>query len=561
MRILLLVTAFNSLTQRVFCALEDEGHEVSVEYARGEALMEEAVAAWEPELIVCPYLMQKIPESIWRRIPTLIVHPGPPGDRGPSSLDWAILESKERWGVTLLQANDEMDAGEIWGSAEFGMRRDAKASLYRREVSDRAVALVRRALEDFSDPAFRPLPQSELEGVEWHIHRPVCQEDRRIDWRRDDTETILRKIRSADNHPGVLDEILGVKCHLYGAHREGELRGEPGEILAKRDGAICIATVDGAVWISHLREPHRFKLPATYVLKERLKGVRERRIPLYVDPDLETFKEITFHRRGRVGYLGFDFYNGAMSSEQCIRLKYAVETLREEVDLLVLTGGRNFFSNGIHLTILEDSKKQGEDGWSNINAMNNLIRSILFSDDILTVAAFGANAGAGGVFLGLACDFVLARDGVVLNPHYRTIGLSGSEYHTYTLPRRVGEERARELTEACLPISARRARELGMVDELLPAEGYDAALREWCEALIDDEDRYYDLLDAKRDRLERDEALIERRKEEELERMYPEFWDPESEFHRLRREFVYKLCPPRAPERIARHFRHNTPKG
>jgi putative two-component system hydrogenase maturation factor HypX/HoxX len=550
MRILLLVTAFNSLTRRVFCALEDEGHEVSVEYARGEELMEEAVAAWEPELIVCPYLMQKIPESIWRRIPTLIVHPGPPGDRGPSSLDWAILESKERWGVTLLQANDEMDAGEIWGSAEFAMRRDAKASLYRREVSDRAVALVRRALEEYRDPAFRPLPQSELKGVKWHIHRPVRQEDRRIDWRRDDTETILRKIRSADNHPGVLDEILGVACHLYGAHREGELRGEPGEILAKRDGAICIATVDGAVWISHLREPHRFKLPATYVLKERLKGVRERRIPLYVDPGLETFKEITFFRRGRVGYLGFDFYNGAMSSEQCIRLKYAEETLREEVDLLVLTGGRNFFSNGIHLTILEESKKQGEDGWSNINAMNNLIRSILFGDDILTVAAFGANAGAGGVFLGLACDFVLARDGVVLNPHYRTLGLSGSEYHTYTLPLRVGKEQARELTQACLPVSARRARELGMVDEVLSAESYDEALQAWCEALIDDEDRYYDLLDAKRDRLERDEALIERRKEEELERMHPEFWDPQSDFHRLRREFVYKICPARAPERL-----------
>jgi putative two-component system hydrogenase maturation factor HypX/HoxX len=553
MRILLIVTAFNSLTQQVYCHLRDLGHEVSVEYARGEALMREAVELWEPELILCPYLMQKIPESIWREIPTIILHPGPVGDRGPSSLDWAILREKERWGVTLLQANDEMDAGDLWAWGEFAMSPAPKGRLYRREVGELSLRLVETMLERFTGGEYAPVPQESLEGVEWHIHRPVRRSDRAIDWERDDTATILRKIRSADNHPGVRDEILGVECFLYGAHSEGSLRGAPKEILAKRDGAICLGTVDGAVWISHLREPHRFKLPATYVLKERLKGVRERRIPLYVDPSLETFREITFMREGRIGYLGFDFYNGAMSAEQCIRLGYAVETLREEVDLLVLLGGENFFSNGIHLTILEDSKKQGEDGWSNINAMNNLIRTLLFSGDILTVASFGANAGAGGVFLGLACDFALAREGVVLNPHYRTLGLSGSEYHTYTLPKRVGEERARRLTEACLPLSARHAAEIGMIDGVLPSDGYRSHLQRWCETLLEDEDRYYDLLDAKRERLERDEALIERRKEEELERMHPEFWDPQSPFHRLRREFVYKVCPERAPGRIAIH--------
>jgi hypothetical protein len=27
----------------------------------------------------------------------------------------------------------------------------------------------------------------------------------------------------------------------------------PGRVLARRDGAICIGTIDGAVWISHLK--------------------------------------------------------------------------------------------------------------------------------------------------------------------------------------------------------------------------------------------------------------------------------------------------------------------
>jgi putative two-component system hydrogenase maturation factor HypX/HoxX len=64
---------------------------------------------------------------------------------------------------------------------------------------------------------------------------------------------IVRTIRAADSAPGVLGTLLGKTCFLYGAHEEARLQGPPGEVLARRDGAICIGTVDGAVWISHLK--------------------------------------------------------------------------------------------------------------------------------------------------------------------------------------------------------------------------------------------------------------------------------------------------------------------
>ena len=150
--------------------------------------------------------------------------------------------------------------------------------------------------------------------------------------------------------------------------------------LAKRDGAICLGTTDGAVWITHLKEPGRFKLPATYVLKEKLQGVKEDRLPLVFDKSYDTFHEVSVEKRDNVAYLCFNFHNGAMSTAQCIRLKYAVEYLKNECEVLVLIGGMDFFSNGIHLNILEDSAKQGEDGWANINAMNDLVHSILYAE-------------------------------------------------------------------------------------------------------------------------------------------------------------------------------------
>jgi putative two-component system hydrogenase maturation factor HypX/HoxX len=70
--------------------------------------------------------------------------------------------------------------------------------------------------------------------------------------------------------------------------------------------------------------------------------------------------------------------------------------------------------------------------------------------------------------LALAADIVLARADIVLNPHYKTMGLYGSEYWTYSLPRAVGRAMAEKLTEDCLPISATRALQLGMVQEIGP---------------------------------------------------------------------------------------------
>ena len=110
LRILFLVSAHNSLSQRVWTELTDLGHEVAVAVVATAEEMEAAVAAHPPELIVCPMLKTMIPERVWAAYRCLIVHPGPRGDRGPSSLDWAIELGARDWGVTVLEANAEADA-------------------------------------------------------------------------------------------------------------------------------------------------------------------------------------------------------------------------------------------------------------------------------------------------------------------------------------------------------------------------------------------------------------------------------------------------------------------
>ena len=275
--------------------------------------------------------------------------------------------------------------------------------------------------------------------------------------------------------------------------RRSASNGPPGQVLARRDGAICIGTIDGAVWISHLKAKDEaqevislaqagigrelcdaelypvagIKLPATQVLGPLLRGVPEAPLPIDAPADHRTFREIVYTEEDEVGYLSFDFYNGAMSTSQCTRLRDAFLHARSRpTRVIVLLGGADFWSNGIHLNAIEASADPAAESWRNINAIDDLIFEILNTMSHLVIAGLRGNAGAGGAMLALAADHVYARSGVVLNPHYRSMGdLYGSEYWTYTLPRRVGQRRALELTLSCKPIGTRAAREMGFLDD------------------------------------------------------------------------------------------------
>ena len=75
------------------------------------------------------------------------MHPGPAGDRGPSSLDWAIELERAEWGVTVLQATGELDGGPTSGRRARSRRgRPRKSSLYRHEVRRAAVEAVVEAV-------------------------------------------------------------------------------------------------------------------------------------------------------------------------------------------------------------------------------------------------------------------------------------------------------------------------------------------------------------------------------------------------------------------------------
>jgi len=174
------------------------------------------------------------------------------------------------------------------------------------------------------------------------------------------------------------------------------------------------------------------------------------------------------------------------------------------------------------------------------------------------VAALRGNAGAGGAFLALAADRVMAASGVLLNPHYKNMGnLYGSEYWTYLLPKRVGAAGVEAVMGRRLPIGARRAAEMGLIDGCLDrrGEGLDAAIRAFAQDLagVGFEAR----LDEKNRRRRADEAEkpLDSYRREELERMRLNFFGFDPSYHVARYHFIRKLPLARTPVYLARHRR------
>lgn len=548
MKILILSSAFSGLTQRVVRELTLLGHKLDFHYDLDEQRLLAQVATFRPDLIICPFLTQRIPEEVWKQYLCLVVHPGIEGDRGPSSLDWAISGNLKKWGVTLLQADSEMDAGDIWGTKNFPMRQASKTSIYKREVSTAAIELIKQALKNFEDRHFIPRPldygNPEVKGT---LQPMMRQADREIDWSRNTAREIVNKINAACTNPGLRDVINGVEVNLYGASLAAKAGGKPGEVVAIHKGACCRATVDGAVWIRQMKCKSHDGLPA---IKLPASTVLGRILPESFLSELDSgdsydeVEEIRIERQGDIAYVYFNFYNGAANTEQCMELRDRLVALKaSDVKYIVYMGGEDFWSNGIHLNCIEAAEDPAKESWRNINAIDNVVREMIESPRQMTIAALRNNAGAGGAIMALACDEVIIRDGVVLNPHYKSMGLYGSEYWTYLLPKRVGGKTAEKIMNECQPMLATEAMELGMADRMFDEDwdAYHAQLREYCQKLSA-QGGLETFLKAKAAQRQKDEAKkpLESYRNEELAHMKRIFDNPKAVYHAERKAFVYK---------------------
>jgi putative two-component system hydrogenase maturation factor HypX/HoxX len=556
-RVLLLVSSFNGLSRRAWCALREAGHQVGVLLHTGDSDVVDGVHTAEPDLVLCPYLVDRVPAQVWQHVRTVVIHPGPVGDRGPAPLDRAITAGAPVWGVTALQAVQEPDAGPVWAARTVAMPAAAprKSALYNGPVADAAMECILEVVAKAADPSFTPVPAAQPGAARNGSDPAMTQADRAFDWSQG-SEHIIRRIRAADGSPGVLTEVAGLPVYAYDAHPGAARGARPGSLISRRQGAVLVGTGDGSVWLGHLRtaEPDSasITLPATTLLGRRLRGVPNSPLPAGIEPETPSYRQLRYRRTGAVGWLAFDFYDGAMSVGHCRRLLAAIRhAVAQDTRVLVLRGGIDAFSTGMHLGVVEAANDPAGAAWANVRAFNEVSREIISCTRQVVVAAYAGSAAAGGAMLGLGADVVAARAGIVLDPYY-DLGVYGSDLHTYTLPRRVGAGAAERLLTEKLPVGAEQAAGLGLVDEVGPRhpDAYAAWLVELADRLAEPRAAHRRRA-AKSRRLAAERLPLDVYEARELAEVSLDLFEDRGGFAAARRAAVSKARPKATPARWA----------
>lgn len=162
----------------------------------------------------------------------------------------------------------------------------------------------------------------------------------------------------------------------------------------------------------------------------------------------------------------------ALTLELLAELKDALANASQQSDVraVFLTGEGRGFCAGADLaaTKMENVKEVVETYY------NPIIHLLATMPKPVIAGINGVVAGA-GMSLTLACDMRLMSEGAVLTAGFTKIGLSLDAGMSFFLPRLVSRGRAFELAYSNRSLTSAEALQLGLVEKVLPADGFAEA--------------------------------------------------------------------------------------
>ena len=203
------------------------------------------------------------------------------------------------------------------------------------------------------------------------------------------------------------------------------------------------------------------------------------------------------HVDGDVGVIMFNRpeRRNALSSEVYAGFERAmpVMALDPEVRVLMITGAGGAFCAGGDVKGMNESNQSGQPRVGRPSPVDARVAQLRqwhrntslaihqFPKPVVAVLP-GAAAGAGLSFA-LAADIRLAAERAVLVTAFANVGVSGDFGGSWFLTQLVGTAKAKELYFTSPRLTAAEALDLGMVNQVLPDDGFEEAAMVWCRDL------------------------------------------------------------------------------
>ena len=164
----------------------------------------------------------------------------------------------------------------------------------------------------------------------------------------------------------------------------------------------------------------------------------------------------------------------------------AFEDVREdpEIGVAILTGeGTEAFCSGGDQRVRGDKGYVGEDKVPRLNVLDlqKQIRS-LPKPVVAMVAGF---AIGGGHVLHVVCDLTIAAENARFGQTGPKVGSFDGGFGASYLARIVGQKKAREIWYLCRQYDAAQARDMGLVNAVVPVERLEEETVSWCREMLE----------------------------------------------------------------------------
>lgn len=159
-----------------------------------------------PDLIVICAYGKIIPKEILEipRFGVINVHASLlPRWRGPSPIQYAILNGDKETGITIMAVNEKMDEGGVYSQETIEIEKTDDAESLGKKLSETGADLLIKTLPEIISGELKSRPQEEFAGI-WGTPsycKILKKEDGKIDWNKS-ADKIERQIRAFIKEPG-----------------------------------------------------------------------------------------------------------------------------------------------------------------------------------------------------------------------------------------------------------------------------------------------------------------------------------------------------------------------
>ncbi len=228
----------------------------------------EQVIALQPDLIVTAAFGQILPKPLLDA-PTygcINVHASLlPELRGGAPIHYAILQGKEKTGITIMYMVEKLDAGDILTQVEVPIdERDTVGTLHDK-LSKAGARLLSETLPKLLRGDITPIKQNDEQATFAYNIKP---EQERIDWTKTG-EDIYNHIRGMNPWPVAYTTYGGERWKIWwGEKVPAPSQEKPGMVVAvEQDGIIVATGNETAIKITELQPAGKRKMSATDFLR------------------------------------------------------------------------------------------------------------------------------------------------------------------------------------------------------------------------------------------------------------------------------------------------------